>query len=638
MRARGRPLALALAATLLLTAAARTTSAQTTAADTLTPPPGALTPPPARAATLTTTALLDAAPGLFRHDLGTPGAADGLSPFGLAPHRTALTLEGRPADDLFTGRAALERLAADVLGPLRRAADPLGPAFGLATETRAFAAAVPLTELRYRAGPDGLQLVGVTHAQTRRPAALARRFGEEARLTVLAHVGAHQAEGEYANAGVTGWHLVARAELRTPHVRLAVTDRFTRRTHGAWGGVDPAAPDPFARTAPVRLPSGAREEAENELAVSLETRPSGRAAPLRATLAWRAAELRYTALGEPTSARAHRYALHARQRLPLGAWTPTLALDAWLARRTGGDGLGAEAFPPEAALALADTLEAGAVVRLALRAGGRARPGEVHPLAEAELRAGTDRLAAWTGAATGAPRLAPVERAGFAGHARAEPARTERLHRAWAGAEARAGILHFRAEGALALQQDPRVLLVEADTLARFVSVPGTFRHAGGALALGVRADARRGAYAEAALHAHALLNAAASPEHAREAAATPDLWGHLRLGVRAVALFDGALDLDVYARVRGWTAFRGRAFHAPTGLFGLAAADAPDVPARAVVDAVLEAGLGGGRARAFVAVENAGAGLLYPGVYVVPLYPLPRPALRGGLFWVLPD
>ena len=106
---------------------------------------------------------------------------------------------------------------------------------------------------------------------------------------------------------------------------------------------------------------------------------------------------------------------------------------------------------------------------------------------------------------------------------------------------------------------------------------------------------------------------------------------------MRALDLFDGALDLDFAVRGRGWAEFRGRRFHAPTALFALPPVEARRVEPSGTLGAIAEAGLGGGRATVFVTYENALAGRAYTGTYVVPVYPLPGPFLRFGVFWLLP-
>jgi hypothetical protein len=564
----------------------------------------------------------------------------GVSFGGLPPERLALTLDGRPADDLFTGRPALERLPEGLLAPLRAARGRFGALHAIAAETRAFEAAVPITELLYRTGPGGVQTIGATHAQTRRPGFVRGLGGDQARLGALFHVGAQSAGGLYTNAGFSAWQAIGRVGLALPGLAVEVTERYGSRTEGAWGGIAPgASPDPFAATAPVRLPEGERTLTQNDLSVALRRPLLPRAEPLAVTAFWTAATYRYRVGADTSEAGAHRYGLGAEQSLALGGHRLRARVDAWAGRATSGLALPADGspYPPEVHALLEDalTLE-GFDVTLAL--GLHAAP-EVFPSARAEVGRAFGPLALRVGAHYGGARLAPVERLGFGGVLAAEPYRTERLSAVFALAEVALGPVTLRASGTASEQRDPRLLLLaEGEDPARFVTAEGSFRRAQATVGLALRESATRGLYVEAEASAHRLLNPEASALHRREAGALPEAWGRGRLGVRGRALFGGALDLDVYARARAWTAFRGRGLHPETALLGLPSETAPLVPARPVLDLVAEAGLWRGRAVAFVAYENALAGLAYDGAYVVPVYPLLPPGLRLGLFWVLPD
>jgi hypothetical protein len=171
---------------------------------------------------------------------------------------------------------------------------------------------------------------------------------------------------------------------------------------------------------------------------------------------------------------------------------------------------------------------------------------------------------------------------------------------------------------------------------ATFVTAAGTFRRATGTLRVGWRDRAARGFYVRAQANVQTFLNATDSDLHEREAEAVPPLWGTARLGFRALDLFEGALDLDLALRGRGWTAFRGRVFHPPTALFALPPLSARPVDAGGTLDVFAEAGIGGGRATVFVVYENVLADRVYPGAYTVPVYPLVS-GLRFGVFWLLP-
>jgi hypothetical protein len=603
------------------------------------PIPGpALTGVPARLAAFGLTELLREHPGAFLYELGVTGAPHGLSFGGLPPHRLALSLDGRPADDLFTGRPAFERLPEDLLAPLVRDPARFDGTDGVQAQMRAFQAAVPITEIRYRTGPDGLRFVGVTHAQTRRPAFVQRLGGDRARLVALAHVGGEAAQGQYTNAGVEGWQLVARVGLALPTLAIEVTERHHRRTEGAWGGVLPEAPSPFALNAPVVDPTAERTTVQNDLSATVHVPVLETADPLAVTAYWTASTHRHTAPDTLTEASADRVGLHVRQTIRVGVHRLTARLDAWGGRHRGGLAFAVvpSPYPFEAHVAVEDSVVLAGVELVAttgFRVGDTAGPtlrlDARLPLGPVALRAG---------ARHGGVRLSPAERLGFGPRVLAEPVAAERLSALTAGLDAAVGPFSARADVEASVQDRPRELLVDAAGMGRFVSADGSFRRVTASLGLGFRDTGARGVYATAQATAYRFLNAGDSDLHRRAAEALPELWGSGRLGVRAPRMFGGSLDADLYVRARGWPAFRGRVLHAPTALFGLPEGPMPTVPARAVLDAVFQGGLGGGRATVFVAYENALAGVAYPGVYVVPVYPLARPALRVGLFWLLPN
>ena len=187
------------------------------------PQPGiGLTGVPARQAVFNIPALFHPVPGAFVYDFAVSGAPSPVS-LGLAhPDRIALTLDDRPVEDIFTGRPALERLPEDYLAPIHRDQHSARSSTGLLAESRAFASAMPVTELRYRAGPNGYQFVGATHAQSRRPDWVRRIGGDQARLSMLFNITGHGDDGEYTNARTNGFQLYGRVGMELPGWSIAV--------------------------------------------------------------------------------------------------------------------------------------------------------------------------------------------------------------------------------------------------------------------------------------------------------------------------------------------------------------------------------------------------------------------------------
>jgi hypothetical protein len=98
--------------------------------------------------------------------------------------------------------------------------------------------------------------------------------------------------------------------------------------------------------------------------------------------------------------------------------------------------------------------------------------------------------------------------------------------------------------------------------------------------------------------------------------------------------LFEGDLRLTAFLRGRAWSGFRSRAFQPETGLFVLPAADDLLFGPSGSLDLVVEGGIR--TATLFLTVDNLLSGTFYPGTLLVPLYPLPKRALRFGVYWPL--
>ena len=595
---------------------------------------------PARTSAFNAAALLGDGAGAFYYDLGVAGWADGVSMGGLAPRRTSVSLDGVPASDLFSGRPALELLPLDVLGPLRLA-PRYGAPSGVAATLRAYAATVPVTELRYRAGGDGIQFVSATHAQTRRPGWIRRFGGDRARLQALVHVSGRRSDRGLSGFEVSGWQALGRVGIALPAFSLEITERHGRDRAGAPGGVAPAGPDfatVFGPDATVIDGSAERETIRNDLAATL--RVPLFADPLTATAFWTAETFRYADASTPTDTletRGDRTGFRVVQPWRLGPHRLRAQAEGWLDEVDPGAAFADEDTPASIHVSLQDSL-ALAGFGLDLEAGWHTGAGTSAPSLSARVERGGETARAFASARFAGTPYARMERVGFGDIVRAAPLGDERTMRASAGFDAELGPFDVGAEADVVQQTDPRLLLAEGDTSVVFVTAPGVFRRVTGSLRVGWRDRASRGVYLRVRASAQTALNESDSDLHRREADALPPLWGTARLGVRGRDLFDGALDLDLALRGRGWTAFRGRRFHAPTALFTLPELDARPVDASGTLDVIAEAGIGGGRATVFVTYENALASRAYAGAYVVPVYPLPGPRLRFGVFWLLPD
>jgi hypothetical protein len=605
------------------------------------PQPGRPVPPvPALTPALDAADLLAAAPGAFVYDLGAPGWPHGLALDGLAPEAHALTLDGRPYDDLFTGRPREDLLPLEVLDRLRLGPTRYGRPGAVVATTRPFRAATPVTELRYLPGQEGVQYVSAAHAQTRRLPAFLRDAAGQGRLTVLGYVAGRKATGPFAGEDLGGWQALGRFSVARPGFAVELAEHHVRHTQGARSGLAPAGGDfstvfdPFE--AVVLDAQAERQSVRNDLSLALRAPLLGDA-PLTAEAYWTRQHERYTADGLDTlTAKGNRYGGRLAQPLAAGPHGLLLRLDGWSDGAPWGAGNPYAGAGSRVHLhaALRDSLTVGGW-HVEAEGGAHAAGGALWPAAAMRVTRG----GLFAGAHHAAEAPARLAEAGYASVVTGLDEGADGLARttgAEAGLALAAGDLALRLRAYANQTSDPLVLAeVSPDSLA-FARAEAAFRRLGGSLALAWRAGAPRGFYADAQVHAFRFLNADASALHARAADALPALWGSGRLGLRFLDLFGGVLDLDLAARARAWTAFGSRLLAPAPALFALPdPAATVTVPARGTLDLLAEAQLQE-RASFFLRYENALATRLYDGAYLVPVYPLPAHRLRFGVFWTL--
>jgi hypothetical protein len=173
-----------------------------------------------------------------------------------------------------------------------------------------------------------------------------------------------------------------------------------------------------------------------------------------------------------------------------------------------------------------------------------------------------------------------------------------------------------------------------ADT-ARVAALADPVRWAGLTAHLGLRTDARRGFYAQAQATAQRML-ATPSQEHQRLAASLPEAHASARLGLRAI-LFQRDLILDATLVARGWTRFRSRVYHPPTGLLAAAPSGGVTLGPSGVLGA--EVRMQVRAATIFLIYDNMLAQTeVQAGALIVPDYPLSPQHLRFGVYWPIDE
>ncbi|MEL6702778.1 MAG: hypothetical protein AAFP15_00630 [Bacteroidota bacterium] len=594
--------------------------------------------------------------GAFVYDLGEPGWPHGLSFAGRAPRRAALTLDGAPVADLVTGRPRYDLLPLDVLGRLSREPAALGAPAATHSALRPLDAPVARTELRYLTGQEGVQFIGATHAQTRRPDFV----GRDGRLGMLFHVAGVGTGGFYDGSEVGGYRVLARATVNRPRWALAVTEYRTRIEASARGAVTPNAAlyNPFSAT--IADGTATRVDLVHLLSARLRLDAGLLPAPVAVTAFRLAQTARYTPttgfVGSPDDVfqvEAQRLGVALVQPLPLGSHRLAIRATAW--RDAALDSTSAALMPTSEArsfahVALTDsTVLGGAAVRLG--AGLDVTPEGTFASGYAEVER-----------AVGPVRLDARVRYGGTGYGRAEvggygPDSTggvalraddlggdERTTQASLGGQVDLGAFRIGVRGTAVLQQNTRLLLADSPEAggadeggATFGTLPGTLQRTIGTATLAFRPDARRGVYATttASVQQGTYSGEGSTSVAIRALAALPDAWGHAQAGFRALDVFDGVLDLDIALRGRVWTSFASRTYHPPSGLFPIPSAATIDAPTSGTLGLVLLTRLQK-RASVYLVYENALAERAYAGTFVVPTYPFAPHHLRFGVFWTL--
>lgn len=580
--------------------------------------------------------LLAAVPGSFVYDFGAFGWPDGWSPLGLDPQRIALTLDGRPFDDLVTGRPRYDLLPMALLEPLRLQPARLGAPVAVHAAVRAFDEPRPLTELRYQASRDGMQSIAAMHQQQRERSLFAR----PGVVSLLFAYGGHAADNEYPGSRLRRMRqLVGRLRYTQPGWAAEVRNLHNRRYLGAQGGVIPSGSvfeTIYNRFSPdVRNPSAYRQTIRNDLSAAVWLAPFAGHAPLTASAYWTSHIGRYRDPGSDTlAARVSRYGARLHQPVSLGNQHLSLTLEGWQDRL-----IASNALPDSLGLArtrffltVRDSVRAGAWLldaHAALNVGGDtfvsgAAHGarQVGPLRFFAEARHTGQTAAWT------------DRYGYGRFLLSLPAQPQtRITVGKGGFSLKAGRFDVTAFGFAHRTAQPVDLYVteEEDVVeARISSTP--FERVGAGLDVGWRRTAARGFYVTAQPTVQQFANPDASSEHERIAASLPDLWLRAHVGARYL-LFTGDLDLDVSLQGRYWTRFQSRTLHAPTGLLVLPEASARPVDTSGTLDLVVQGGVR--TATLFLAFENMLSGTeLLVGNLIVPTYPLPARRLRFGIYW----
>ncbi len=600
-----------------------------------------VTPVPPTTAALDVASLLADVPGAFAYRLGAPGSTAGVALDGLDPEAPALVLDGRPLDDLVTGAPRYDLLPLAATGPLRTETLAFGrPA--VQASLRDLRLSVPVTELRYFGGQDGIQHASGSHAQTRRPPAVLRGGSDASRLTITGHAASRSADSPFAGGDVAHTDAFGRLLLTQPFVTAEVGVLYTDRTEGARAGVVPSAGLPVAgifsaATASVRGSNATRRTLRTEPWLRLRL-PVSRSAPteLGASVALqRLVFVPADGTGDTLRVHGQRVAAFAEQPLRVGPNRLALRLDVTAEPAPGpeaGSLAGAESRLGVHGT-VTDSLRLGRAA-VALGAGGHQVGAHRWPSASARVAVGP--ASAGVSLSGRAPSwLHTVGIDGYVGGM--SNAGPERTLAADAALRLRRGDwrLDLRAFGSSVT--DGLDLFSIGDTLVAADVSTGPIRQGGVTVGVGWRERVKRGFYASLGGTARAVGDFAGLTVRDRRDAALPRAWATGRLGVRAEDVGDGVVDVDLAVSSTAWTAFRSVRVEPATGALVLPDPDGLlgfELPARALVGLEATATFSA-QASLFVRYDHALGERAY-GAVVTQGEPLPPHVLRFGVFWAL--
>ena len=586
-----------------------------------------VTPVPAVTASLSladllTEAEVGAAPTAFDYRLGAPGRSAGVALDGLDPHAPALTLDGRPIEDLVTGAPRLDFLPLALVGPLRWAEGGRGRAAALETDLRDVRLSVPVTELRYFGGQNGVRHASGTHAQTRRPPAFLRRTDAD-RLTATFHAANRTADAVLAGGQLRHTEAVGRLLLTRPGLAVETGVLYTDRTEGARLGVVAAGgtADVFGASAQVLVLGATRQTKRLDGWARARLRLLG--APTALGVSVEEQRRAYVLSGDTTRVVSPRLSAFAERAL-LGPDRLQTRLQLTYDPAVS-DGL----FSADARLglhaAVSDSLRLGPA-RLTAEAGAHAVGPAVWP--SGSVRVALGPAAAGVRLGGRAPSRLETSLGADDGP---EQTVTADASLAFAVGDWRVGGRAFASA-----THDGRWLVSVGDSAVAVGRSDGAVVQGGAALGAGWREAARRGFYAR--LNGVAQVVTSDGGVADRLAEAVPRLRGSARLGVRAEGVGDGVLDLDLAAVGRGWTALRSRRVDPVTGALALpdpASALGIELPSRETLGLEATATFSE-RASLFVRYDHALGGRLYDGAIVTQGEPLAPHVLRFGVFWAL--
>lgn len=574
--------------------------------------------------------------GVFGHTFGYAGWLDGIAPMGRNPNRLQVRLGDLRLNDGFTGIPRLDLVPAIWLNKL-----DLKPNFEVSGSFDSLASPSPYTLVRYESSGGGGQAVRTIHVQNRRihlgstPVKLQTAFG----------YAGESGTGEYDGSALRRSRDVSfKVGLKSDRWSVELFDVASRRRVGAHAGVLPineSNPSSIYQRlgATVQDEDARRKSLRNDLVLTGKTVVKGFLSSIssiwtRETLDFGNDVVRQKGVMDVMAATAH-------FSLPLNRFSIELTFSTRRENMVSGS-IFPDEMPSPRTFTSALVLVEGTIGPTQLAASLGPALADGRSWSELDASAHTS-FGNWSGNLTlhrAGRAMTWHELEGFGSVLSPSSGNKTPIEQfisatlSW-----QIGLFSFSGTGLFEVNQDVLVTRMGSDPedgsanyLASVEQLDGSTSATSASFELGFRKNTSKGIWATF----NPVFRSTSSDDSSDLGKAwrqsMPSSWAAGSLGWKAI-LFDGDLDLNVYARARVWSEMGGLRLHTPTGILALPFDLTQRVEANWLVDFVAEAGIRG--AIVFLSRENAfsGTNLLF-GNLIVPDYPLAEQRTRFGVYW----
>ncbi|MFC2085747.1 putative porin [Bacteroidota bacterium] len=574
-------------------------------------------------------------PGGFSLSLGNLGWPHQWTYLGMPPSAIELTIDGITLRDPVTNRSMFDVVPIDMVVRQRQSLMAHGGPVQVQSRIRPLAALRPYTELKYETGAAGLQSISALHVQQRSW----QIFGAPTITQFVARFGFHEWAGKYPNSSSDLAQAFGRVGFTSRRWRIRFTDSYTLRDRGAHSGVRVKSGQGFDSVydqfdATVGDPSATQRLRRNQFDISVEHTWESDVKPLAVWSSYTTSSYRYSNESEAETSSSE-FSIKVEQESPefvsghefTGRFSFEMTDISSVGLLNGGGG----STKSRMTMSADDQFAVGQVLARAIL-GVHAIDQWVFPSAGFNLRRSFGGFSAAAEGSIHGRAPSPLEKAGGLGVSitdqSLEHTTTQSVQ---VSIDAPGPVFRLGFTGFVSRLIDP-VEIVRSGSNAYVVQQSsGSVAWRGITGTLGWRSTSSRGLYALITPTVQSVKVSVSDEVTDGLASSLPAFFASARFGYRN-QFFLGDLDANFYVVAHYWSAFRSRVYNPVHALLVLPAAGSTAYGGSGTLDIRLEAGIR--EATIFLSVDNVLSGLAYPGVLVVPVYPIPAQAFRFGVLW----